>query len=288
MRTPRDSCRWRRLLTFREFIRTPGAVFWTYGFPLILALSLGFAFRASAIRRRLRVRRGRIRRYQRGATRTPLREQPATPDPRLVERGGRRTRSFGYGRKFLLVLSRRTRSTAGCRQIKLRPGATAIPNSPRLQVERTHAGAEARRNEPPPIETVSEVTTPGWRYIDWLIPGLIGLNLIGAPACGASGSTSCRCALRNILRRLMVTPMHKLGVHHRVPAEPPLVLVIPEAGVIVAFGSPRWSSTCRSWGRSSPIVPAGAARRESRSPASACWSRVGRSTSESVSGLDQS
>ena len=36
------------LLTFREFIRTPGAVFWTYGFPLLLALSLGFAFRTSA------------------------------------------------------------------------------------------------------------------------------------------------------------------------------------------------------------------------------------------------
>ena len=34
-------------LTFREFMRTPGAVFWTYGFPLLMALSLGFAFRTA-------------------------------------------------------------------------------------------------------------------------------------------------------------------------------------------------------------------------------------------------
>ncbi|MFM1872547.1 MAG: hypothetical protein RL398_1969, partial [Planctomycetota bacterium] len=29
---------------FREFWRTPEAVFWTYGFPLVMALALGFAF----------------------------------------------------------------------------------------------------------------------------------------------------------------------------------------------------------------------------------------------------
>ena len=31
--------------TFREFWRSPEAVFWTYGFPLLMAVVLGFAFR---------------------------------------------------------------------------------------------------------------------------------------------------------------------------------------------------------------------------------------------------
>ena len=35
------------LLTLREFLRTPAALFWTYGFPLVMALSLGMAFRSS-------------------------------------------------------------------------------------------------------------------------------------------------------------------------------------------------------------------------------------------------
>ena len=32
---------------FVEFWRSPAAVFWTYGFPLMMALVLGFAFQPS-------------------------------------------------------------------------------------------------------------------------------------------------------------------------------------------------------------------------------------------------
>ena len=30
---------------FREFYREPEAIFWVYGFPLVLAVGLGYAFR---------------------------------------------------------------------------------------------------------------------------------------------------------------------------------------------------------------------------------------------------
>ena len=33
------------LMRFRIFVREPAALFWTYGFPLLLALVLGIAFR---------------------------------------------------------------------------------------------------------------------------------------------------------------------------------------------------------------------------------------------------
>src|SRR5262252_802746 len=33
------------LMRWRIFVREPAAVFWTYGFPVILALALGIAFR---------------------------------------------------------------------------------------------------------------------------------------------------------------------------------------------------------------------------------------------------
>src|SRR4051794_41836711 len=33
------------LSRFREFVREPAAIFWVYGFPLIMAVALGVAFR---------------------------------------------------------------------------------------------------------------------------------------------------------------------------------------------------------------------------------------------------
>src|SRR5690242_8852025 len=33
------------LLRLREFIREPGALFWTFGFPMLLTIALGIAFR---------------------------------------------------------------------------------------------------------------------------------------------------------------------------------------------------------------------------------------------------
>ena len=91
-----------------------------------------------------------------------------------------------------------------------------------------------RTSQPPPIETV-EVTTPGWRYIDWVIPGLIGLNLMGAGMWGVWFNL-VQMRVRNILRRLMVTPMHRSEFILAFLLSR-LVLVIPEAGVIVAFGA---------------------------------------------------
>src|SRR3954469_852998 len=39
------------LARLREFYREPAAVFWVYGFPLILAFALGFAFRERPVER---------------------------------------------------------------------------------------------------------------------------------------------------------------------------------------------------------------------------------------------
>ena len=55
--------RWRVLrqvtaMTFREFMRTPEAVFWTYGFPLLMTVVIGLALMLSVILRRRKLSPG--------------------------------------------------------------------------------------------------------------------------------------------------------------------------------------------------------------------------------------
>jgi ABC-type multidrug transport system permease subunit len=210
------------LMTFREFIRTPEALFWTYGFPLVMALSLGLAFRSStpsplqiAV-----VESDRV-----AASLEALRGNPRLA-PQLVSRAAA-TAGFEHG-KFLLVLD----ATAAGAHIELDP---TRPESElaRLHVER----ALQQRHHPEGRLAVAtkEVTAPGSRYIDWLIPGLIGLNLLGAGLWGV-GFNMVQMRVKCILRRLMVTPMRRseflLGF-----LLSRLVLVLPESAAILAFGA---------------------------------------------------
>ena len=79
---------------------------------------------------------------------------------------------------------------------------------------------------------------PGSRYIDFLIPGLIGINLMGAGMWGV-GFNLVQMRVQNLLRRLFVTPMRRseflagylLGRS---------ILVIPEAIAIALFGVLLW------------------------------------------------
>jgi len=105
----------------------------------------------------------------------------------------------------------------------------------RLLVER--AFRDARDGPGPRI--VNEVEDrPGSRYIDFLIPGLIGLNLLGAGMWGV-GFNLVQMRTQNLLRRLFVTPMKRseflcgylLGRS---------VLVLPEATAIALFGVLVW------------------------------------------------
>src|SRR5206468_2758219 len=52
------------------------------------------------------------------------------------------------------------------------------------------------------------VTQPGSRYIDFLIPGLLGMNLMGGGLWGI-GFVTVDMRVRKLLKRLVATPMRK-------------------------------------------------------------------------------
>ena len=59
------------------------------------------------------------------------------------------------------------------------------------------------------------VTEPGSRYIDFLLPGLIGMNLMGGGLFGV-GFVIVDMRVRKLFKRLLATPMRRsdfLAVH---------------------------------------------------------------------------
>ena len=76
---------------------------------------------------------------------------------------------------------------------------------------------------------------PGSRYIDWVVPGLIGLNIMST-GLWSIGFSIVNARTRKLLKRLVATPMrrsHFLLSH--VLAR--LVFLALEVGLLVAFGT---------------------------------------------------
>jgi len=210
------------LLTFTEFVRTPGSMFWTYGFPLIMALSLGLAFRSSEpLPLRVAVIEEDFQSAQLEALHANTRLAP------VLLSAARARAEFDRGRYLVLVAG----SLAS-------PVLEQDPTRPESELAKLHvmqglrsAAGDAPR---PAIQTI-DVVKPGRRYIDWLIPGLIGLNLLGAGLWGV-GFTLVQMRVKNILRRMHVTPMRRSEFLLAFLLSR-LFLVLPESAVILCFGA---------------------------------------------------
>jgi ABC-2 type transport system permease protein len=79
------------------------------------------------------------------------------------------------------------------------------------------------------------VTERGARYIDFLIPGLLGLNLMGTGMWGL-GYAVVDARRRKLMKRLMASPMRRSQYLLSFIAAR-LVLLIPEVGILVGFGA---------------------------------------------------
>ncbi len=178
----------------KEFVRESEAMFWVFGFPLLLTLLLGFAFRE---RPPDRIPVGIVVGPSSAATLQALGKSPALL-PRLYSEadGGEALRR---GKISLLV----------------EPGPQPVyhfdPTRPDARTARVEAddalqSAAGRRNV---IAARDEpVREQGARYIDFLVPGLLGMNLMGTGMWGM-GFTIANARMRKLLKRLIATPMRK-------------------------------------------------------------------------------
>jgi ABC-type multidrug transport system permease subunit len=86
-----------------------------------------------------------------------------------------------------------------------------------------------------PVRTAeSRVTEPGSRYIDFLVPGLLGMNLMGGSLWGV-GFVIVDMRVKKLLKRLAATPMTRTDFLWSI-AGGRLLFMIPELVVILGAG----------------------------------------------------
>jgi ABC-type multidrug transport system permease subunit len=176
-------------MRFRLFLREPEAIFWTFLFPILLAMGLGIAFRnrpADVL--------------QVGATTAQL-TQALAADKGLTattmdEAAG--TRALATGNILLLAIQRP--EGVEYKFDDTNPDARTA----RLVADRAIQTA-AGRHEAVRVEDQLAHET-GARYIDFVVPGLLGMNLMGSAMWGL-GFSIVDARQKKLLKRMVASPM---------------------------------------------------------------------------------
>jgi ABC-2 type transport system permease protein len=205
---------------FIEFLREPEAVFWVFAFPVLMALALGVAFRSE------RTEESLVGVLQGPAAAETTRALEAAPNLRVRELPADEAEAaLRNGRISLLVI----------------PGAPPAyrfdPTRPESRLARLVADAALQRaaGRADPLQPREEaVKTPGSRYIDWLLPGLLGMNIMGT-GMWSVGFSVVVARSRKLLKRLMATPMARSSylASHLLSR---LAFLVLEVTVLLVFG----------------------------------------------------
>ena len=174
---------------FRLFLREPEAIFWIFVFPILLAVGLGIAFR-NRPPDVLPV----------GATTKQLTQSLNTNKGLKVSMMDEATgnRELATGDILLLAIQKPNGMTYKFDDTN--PDARTA----RLVADRAIQTAEGQREA---IHSDNQlVHEKGARYIDFVVPGLLGMNLMGSAIWGL-GFAIVDARQKNLLKRLVASPM---------------------------------------------------------------------------------
>jgi len=182
------------LARFREFLREPEAVFWVFMFPVIMTCALGIAFRSRGAEPVIagvveQAGADEIERALSSAGGFTVRRIPANEVDRAVRDG-----------RAPVVIVPGTPPTYRFDE------ARAESQVARLAVDAALQRAAGRADAFQPLQ--QPVQNVGSRYIDWLVPGLLGMNIMGTGMWGI-GFAVVNARQKKLLKRLVATPMSK-------------------------------------------------------------------------------
>jgi ABC-2 type transport system permease protein len=207
------------LVRFREFMREPEALFWVFAFPILLAAGLGIAFR------------NRPAEVLKIAAVTPqlaqsLRQEKLL-DVQQLESGAAEA-ALRDG-KVALLAEPGSGGTVVYRYDDTNPEGRAA----HLLADAAIQKAAGRVD---PVSTADQLMRePGSRYIDFLIPGLLGMNLMGS-AIWSMGFTIVDSRRKKLLKRLVASPMPR-PYYLLSYLLSRILLLLVEVGALVGFGA---------------------------------------------------
>ena len=182
----------------REFLREKEAVFWVFIFPVLMTFALGIAFRNTA------------------PDKTPVAIEAAATDARVEEVAGVLSRSSEVTATVMSPDEATQALRSGKVAIVVKPVNESFeyrfdPTRPESRTARLLVDDVLQRGKGrADVAKVGEqqVTEPGARYVDFLVPGLIGMNLMGSGLWGL-GFTVVIARSRKLLKRFAATPMKR-------------------------------------------------------------------------------
>jgi ABC-2 type transport system permease protein len=182
------------LARLRLYYREPGALFWSFGFPILVSLALGIAFR----------------------------NRPPEPVAVAVVQGPGADGIYDVLAGDGGIKASRLDDAAAAAALRLGKVAVVVvpgdpvtyrfdPMRPESRLGRALADdavqRAAGRTEPARVRDAT-VTEPGGRYIDFLLPGIIGLNIMSSGMWGI-GYVIVETRSKKLLKRMLATPMKR-------------------------------------------------------------------------------
>ncbi len=187
----------------KEFLREPEAIFWVYGFPILMTVALGIAFREKGVEQ-----------FTVDIASNPKAEQLAQwlkedPNRFNVQINDRATFLKRLAEnKTALVIQPSEQSNA---QTKLQLTYLFDQNRPEsaLAHQTVDDFLQRKMGRKDPMGSKTEnFQQAGGRYIDFLIPGLLGMGLMGGGLWGL-GFVTVDMRIRKLLKRFLATPMRR-------------------------------------------------------------------------------
>jgi ABC-2 type transport system permease protein len=216
---------WARIL---ELKREPEVVFWVFIFPLLLAAGLGIAFRnkpaditsvvvidGAGAQKTLAMLRSSSDKSSHSTVRATVLDRDAA------------LKAFHFGKYDLAIES----NPDGSYTFYYDP---ARPESVLSRAEIDAALQSAAGRKDALTTSAQSSSEPGSRYIDFLIPGLLGMNLMNSGMWGV-GFALVEMRQRKLLKRFVATPMRRSDFLLALTSSR-LVLMVIEVGLLLGFG----------------------------------------------------
>jgi ABC-2 type transport system permease protein len=215
----------------REFYRQPARLFWVYGFPTVLALGLGLAFQSRVP----------------DSVAVDLVENSGSPPVEKVlkdyDAKARSEKRQGVQLKVFPEAEALRRLRTGKTPLVVIPSVSGPityrfdPTRPEATTARAAIDAilQAKGGRVDPVKTEDVIMNePGSRYIDFLIPGLIGQNTMGGGLWGV-GFLLVNYRIGKLLKRFTATPMPRKDFLLAILLAR-LTFLIPDVAVLLSLG----------------------------------------------------